>query len=217
LNGQLLPAIHRLIGYDSFWFLPCVYQTTIVSEEIGEPDEGALLRRVGQGNREAFTELYDRLSGLVYSLAFRVLNDSKEAEDIIQDLFLQIWDKAGSYDPNLGKPISWILTLTRNKAIDRLRALHRRYRFLAEQPLDNPAAPPVSADSSGVFDQDRAILLRSAVRNLPFEQRQAIEMAFFGGMTQNEISESLQQPLGTIKARIRRGMLKLRDTLERLQ
>lgn len=176
-------------------------------------DYAALLQRLGQGDREAFAQFYERFSGLLFSVIVKVLNDVKETEDVTQEVFLHIWDKARSYDPAVGKPLNWILTLTRNKAIDRLRALRRRFRFVEEttEQTPEPANPP---EREPVFDQDRVTILRSAVNGLPSEQRRAIEMAFFGGMTQNEISETLQQPLGTIKARIRRGMLKLRDSLE---
>jgi RNA polymerase sigma-70 factor (ECF subfamily) len=176
-------------------------------------DDATLLQRIGQSDREAFAQFYERFSGLLFSVIVKVLNDVKETEDVTQEVFLHIWDKAVSYDPAVGKPLNWILTLTRNKAIDRLRALRRRFRFVEEttEQTREPANPP---EREPVFDRDRVAILRSAVNGLPGEQRRAIEMAFFGGMTQNEISEALKQPLGTIKARIHRGMLKLLNSLE---
>ena len=183
------------------------------------PDDAQLLGRIARRDKAAFSELYDRYAGVLYSTVVRILNSPDEAEDVLQDVFLQIWDKAPRYDPALGKPFNWAMTMTRNKAIDRLRALRRRYIFIGEITSEAEEQSPDVRSASGpddVFNPDQAALVRSAVATLPLEQRQAIEMAFLGGMTQNEIAESLRQPLGTIKARIRRGMLKLRQSLRPL-
>lgn len=174
-----------------------------------------LLRATGAGDRMAFAAFYDKYSKLLFSIAFRILNDAKEAEDVLQEVFLQVWDKASSYDARLGKPVSWVVTLTRNKAIDHIRSSQRRSK-LVEQAATEIA---VRTDATGAANEstrgkESANLISSAVAELPADQRQAIEMAFFSGLTQNEISETLKEPLGTIKARIRRGMLKLRDRLE---
>ena len=180
-------------------------------------DDAQLLQRIAQQDRQAFSQLYDRYSGVLYSTTLRILNNPEEASDVLQDVFIQIWEKAGSYDPRLGEPFNWALTLTRNKAIDRLRALRRRYSFIDE--VTQEAANENNARAvwnDDVLSHEKAAWIRSAVETLPLEQRQAIELAFLGGMTQNEISEMLKQPLGTIKARIRRGMLKLRDSLKEL-
>ena len=180
-------------------------------------DEGHLLARIALRDRQAFSQLYDRYSGILYSTVFRVLNNPEDAREVLQDVFLQIWDRAGSYDPALGKPFTWAMTLTRNKAIDRLRAQKRRYSFLDELTLEMEAeSHPRSVSASEMFTNDQSALVRAAVATLPLEQRQAIEMAFLGGLSQQEIAESLQQPLGTIKARIRRGMLRLREALKGL-
>ena len=186
-----------------------------VNNPLTTTDDVQLLRRVSQRDREAFSQLYDRYSGILYSTVFRVLNHPDEASDVLQDVFVQIWDKAATYDPALGKPFSWALTMARNKSIDRLRALKRRYSFIEEvtHEMAEEAHAPLSGPDE-VFTHEQAAVIRSAVATLPLEQRQAIEMAFLGGLTQNEIAASLNQPLGTIKARIRRGMLKLRDSLK---
>lgn len=187
-----------------------------VNPSISTMDDAQLLQRIAQRDRQAFSQLYDRYSGVLYSTTMRILNVPEEASDVLQDVFLQIWEKAGSYDPKLGKPFNWALTLTRNKAIDRLRALKRRYSFIEEVTQELAGGHPRGAWNDEFVSSERASLIRAAVETLPLEQRQAIEMAFLGGMTQNEISEILKQPLGTIKARIRRGMLKLRDNLKEL-
>jgi RNA polymerase sigma-70 factor (ECF subfamily) len=172
-----------------------------------------LLQQIAQEDRQAFGVFYDRYSNVLFSTALRILNDRTEAADVTQDVFLQIWNKSGTYDPALGKPFHWAMTLIRNKAIDRLRSRKRRYEFMEELAgeLSGDAFNLVDDD---VFSHEKASLIRVAVETLPLEQRQAIEMAFLGGMTQEQISQQLQQPLGTIKARIRRGMLKLRENLK---
>ncbi len=174
-----------------------------------------LLRCISEGDRYAFSCFYDNYSRLLFAIAFRILNDQKEAEDVLQEVFLQIWDKAGSYKPELGKPSSWAVTLTRNKAIDYIRAGQRRSRLLelasTEMLVRQPGA---AAANESVRGRDGTELITSAVSELPADQRRAIELAFFTGLTQHEISETLQEPLGPIKARIRRGMMKLRGRLE---
>ena len=183
-------------------------------ESAASVDDAELVRRVAHGDRAAFSLLYDRLSTALYSTAVRILNDNKEAEDVIQEVFIQIWDKAATYNPQLGRPFNWAVTLTRNRSIDRLRALKRRYEFIAEV-TETAQATPMYGPESGpeIYQREQAVMVRRAMEGLPLDQRQALEMAFLGGMTQSEISDQLGQPLGTIKARIRRGLLKLRDVL----
>ena len=185
-----------------------------VNEESAKIDT-ELLGQIAQGDRAAFSRCYDRYSGILFSIVVKVLNDPKEAEDVLQEVFLQIWDKAEVYKRELGAPFSWFVTMTRHKAIDRLRSAQCRYRLLDEVKEETAILIKAAASfKSDAESRETSALVRSAVKTLPHDQRQAIELAFFGGMTQNEISESLGQPIGTIKARIRRGMLKLRDALE---
>jgi len=185
-----------------------------VNEPLTTIDEAQLLQRIAQRDRQAFSQLYDRFAAVLYGTAMRILNHADDASDILQTVFLQIWNQPGAYDPSRGRPFHWALTLTRNLAIDRLRSLQRRYRFIeAETGERDRSAGEWSAGPSEFSDQRKIASIRAAVQTLPLEQRQAIEMAFLGGLTPNEIAETLGQPLGTIKARIRRGMLKLRDSL----
>jgi RNA polymerase sigma-70 factor (ECF subfamily) len=182
----------------------------------GHIDQGLeieLLRQVGAGDPESFEDLYDRFSGVLFCAALQILNDQREAEDVLQDVFVQIWDKAKLYSPSRGKPLTWAMTLTRNKAIDRLRSSQRRFR-LQDQVEKETSSQSTSRDSVDEVDAlETSRIVRSAVLQLSKEQRQAIELAFFSGLTQNEIAEELSQPLGTVKARIRRGMLKLRELI----
>ena len=174
-----------------------------------------LLRRVAKGDRSAFEELYDRFSGVLFSTAYRILNNQEATEDVIQDVFIQIWEKAPLYNPALGKPMTWAITLTRNKAIDRLRSTQRRGRLQDEMQCEAETFEQFDERSS--FDAASGVetgkLVRDAVQKLSKDQREAIELAFFSSLTQTEIAERLNEPLGTVKARIRRGMLRLKEIL----
>lgn len=191
-----------------------VWQTMeTTSKEVADE---ALLSRIAEGDAAAFAAFYDRHSGLLFSIAAHVLRDDREAEDVLQEAMVLLWERASSYERSLGKPVSWAVTLTRNKAIDRLRALKRRQHGAA-QPLDeleSVLADPAASASDSAMSHESAGIVRSALVNLPGEQRQAIELAFFRGLSHGEIADQLRVPLGTIKARIRRGMLFLRDALE---
>ena len=184
----------------------------MLETQTAEQSQAQLLRRIAAQEREALAEFYDQVAGVLFSTACRILGDTHEAEEVIQDVFVQIWDKAGTFDPNVGLALSWALGIARNRAIDRLRARQRKARLMTE--LAEFAAAEVSAEAQGDLAAEEVAAVRRAVGGLPLEQRQAIEMAFFGGLTHLEIAEQLNQPLGTVKARIRRGMLKLRDSLQ---
>jgi RNA polymerase sigma-70 factor, ECF subfamily len=174
-----------------------------------------LLRRIGQGDRRSFEELYDRFSGVLFSTAIRVLNNQAAAEDVLQDVFIQIWEKAPLYNSAIGKPLTWAVTLTRNKAIDRLRSTQRRIRL--QDDVQRESAIFEQSDDRNSFDgvvsAEMSKLVREAIQKLSKDQRQVIELAFFSSMTHAEIAERLNEPLGTIKARIRRGMIKLREMI----
>jgi RNA polymerase sigma-70 factor, ECF subfamily len=188
-----------------------------VSDQDNQERDIELLRQIAAGDRTAFGEFYDRHSVLMFSVASRILNDPGDAEDVLQEAFVQIWEKAGNFDPKLGKPSSWAAILVRNKAIDRIRSSQRRTRLALEAGAEMAiAAETDESANETVHGHEKAKLIRSAIVELPAEQRNAIELAYFSGLTQNEISEKLHEPLGTVKARIRRGLLKLRDQLEGL-
>ena len=178
--------------------------------------EIALLRQIGQGDRRSFEALYDRFAGVLFSTAYRVLNNQEAAEDVLQDVFVQIWEKAPLYDPARGKPMTWAVTLTRNKAIDRLRSTQRRNRL--GDDLQHESESLTQFDDRSSFDAvssaETAKLVREAIGKLSRDQREAIELAFFSSLTQTEIAERLGEPLGTVKARIRRGMMRLRELID---
>lgn len=174
--------------------------------------DSELLRRTAQGDHSSLAELHGRYSGVLLATAFRVLNNVKDAEEVVQEAFVQIWEKASVYDVARGKPLTWAMTLTRNKAIDRLRRVQRRHRLQEEMEGEAQIWDRMQErDSSDeVTSQENRAIVRSAVIQLSDDQRRAIELAFFAGLTQQQIAEQLHEPLGTVKARIRRGMMKLR-------
>jgi len=167
---------------------------------------------------KAFETLYDRYGDLVYSTALRVLRDAHLAEDVSQEIFLRLWRRPEAYVAQRGRFGSWLLSVTRNRAVDEARSRGRRYRHETAQGEqqerelvgENFPDPGLAAQ---LEDERRAV--RQALSGLPAEQRQVIELAYFGGFTQQEISEMLGQPLGTVKTRIRLGMQKLKTALLR--
>jgi RNA polymerase sigma-70 factor (ECF subfamily) len=204
--------ISRILRDRSLWMADVLFwfRGNFV-KQLAEMDEVELLRSVAQGDRDAFGRLYDLHSTSLFSVAARILNDTKAAEDVLQEVFIQVWRKAGTYRPELGKPFQWLLGLTRNKAVDQVRSSVRRSRLTfdaAENQADDPAAVEEQ------FSSDQKVIIRKALAEIPIDQRKSIELAYFGGLSQSQIAEQLGEPLGTIKARIRRGMLKLRDVLE---
>jgi RNA polymerase sigma-70 factor (ECF subfamily) len=178
-----------------------------------------MLVRAVSGDQDAFSELYDRLSGPLYSLAVRMLGDAAEAQDALQDAFLQIWRRAATYDSNQSSVFSWAILLTRGRVIDRLRARGRRLQVIASSTDDeeNPSRTGDASTAESAADtadrNEEAGRVRFVLSKLPAEQREAIELAFFSGLTHHEIAAQLNQPLGTIKARIRRGLLRLRERI----
>jgi len=196
-----------------FCVMPAATDSSDPQNQAGE--QAALLTAMARGDKTALARLYDSLAKPLYSLAFRVLNDATEAQDIIQDVFLQMWHKAADYDTSRGSVFSWAATLTRNRAIDRVRMRRRRAELLAESAGElQPAASTGDADSAGsLWAQEKAGVVRAALTQLAPDQQKAIELAYFSGLTQQEIATRLNEPLGTIKARIRRGLLQLRETL----
>ncbi|MEM7010500.1 MAG: sigma-70 family RNA polymerase sigma factor, partial [Verrucomicrobiota bacterium] len=180
----------------------------------GAEDDVTIMERVINRDPTAFLAIHDRLAGPVYQAAYRVLNNASEAEEVTQDVLTQIWDKAPTYNPKKGRPITWATTMARNRAIDRIRANRRRCRLRDEFKNELEVNRPTAAPDAGLFarSSDDARVIRAAVAELNTDQREAIELVYFSGLTQKEAADRLHKPLGTIKARIRRGIHRLRET-----
>jgi len=172
--------------------------------------DDALIDRIGKGDADALALLYDRYASRVLGLTARILGDRDEAEDVLQEVFLQVWRTPRQYDSARGSAGTWLLVLARSRAIDRLRSLRRRGRD-RQVPIEaQPLASGEDLERAAETSQDGAAV-RRALAELPDEQRRALELAYFGGYTQTEIAEMTGAPLGTVKTRLRQGMMKLRD------
>ncbi len=191
---------------------------SVSSEELpyGELNDEELMQRLSYRDLRAFEALYDRYGDLVYSTCLRVVRDAQLAEDIVQEVFLRLWRKPESYVAQRGRFPTWLLSVTRNRSVDEIRSRGRRQRHENTSPQQQERELPAGQEqdpalSAQLADQQR--LIRAALAELPEEQRLAIELAYFGGLTQQEIAAKLSQPLGTVKTRIRLGMQKLRNAL----
>lgn len=181
-----------------------------------EAEEAEWIRRIAAKDSTALSELYDRFADILYSVALQLLQDRGQTEDVLQEVFLQIWDRAVTFDPAQGKPITWAVVMTRNKCIDFLRRQKRQGRGLDEYresvPDTSHISTPTGSDTLALSEQVDAA--RRALATLNEDQRIAIQLAFIDGLSQTEIAERLNEPLGTIKARIRRGMIQLRALIQ---
>ena len=177
-----------------------------------------LLARVGKGDQQAFSQLYDHSSTLLFTLAVRILGNHEEAAELLQDVYLEVWRKVSRYDVGRGTPIAWLVTLTKSRAIDRLRArASRGYQATNSQEVGivSQVADHGPSPSETQADQELRTAVGTAVAGLPIAQQQAIELAYYEGLSHTEIASRLNQPLGTVKTRIKLGMSKLRDSLQR--
>jgi len=181
-----------------------------------QPDSGQiadvkLLKAVARGDEQALAQLYDSYRVILFGLLVRILNSREEAEDVLQEVFLQVWRRARDFDETRGKPFTWLVTLARSRAIDRLRSLGARDRVA--QASVREAAEEVSDAARDTFRSEQRALVTSALSQLPEEQKRPLVLAYFDGLTQSEIAAKLGAPLGTVKTRMRAGMIKLRELL----
>lgn len=171
----------------------------------------ALIRRIADGDGEAFSTFYTRYAAMAFALIRRILPQAAEAEDVLQEVFWQVWQEARRYDERRGSPEAWLLTRVRSRAIDRLRSIRRRGETFVPMATDRmPAEAAGGGGSSGDLVGDRG-RIQSALAFLPESQRQVIELAYWEGLTHAEIARRLDQPLGTVKTRMRAGMDRLRQ------
>lgn len=171
-----------------------------------------LLARVAQGDRDAFAELYDRTASRVFGLVKRLLRDHAQSEEVTQEIFLEIWQNAPRYEPSKGGAISWMLTMTHRRAVDRIRsaqASHDRDTRIGIRDY-SPGFDTVAEDVEVLIESER---VKAAMGRLTELQRQAVTLAYFGGYSHSEVSAMLKVPIGTVKTRLRDGMIRLRDEL----
>ena len=196
----------------------------VVKSEDAAGSDRELTTRMAAGDERALAEFYDRFGNLCYSLAFQVMGNGADSQEVVSDVFAQVWSSAASFDPARASVSSWVSMITRSRALDRLRAQKRHSRVVE---LASPAGPGevpsvVTVDpAADPAQRAEALDLRARIgrelARLPENQRQVIELAFYGGLTHSEIAAHLEQPLGTVKTRLRTAMTKLRDTLAAYQ
>jgi len=189
----------------------------------GLPEDKDVLRRLQERDEQALLLLYDKYQRLVYSLAIKIVRDEHEAEELVQEVFLQVWEKAALFNSERGAFESWLITLTHNRAIDLLRSKRYKQRA-AEDRLDPLDLASISTESTTLkrtalqetIEFDERALVKQALSKISPEQRESLELAYYEGYSQSEIAEKLQVPLGTIKTRMRQGMIKLSGFLKEL-
>jgi RNA polymerase sigma-70 factor (ECF subfamily) len=173
--------------------------------------DAELLRATARGDENAFAALYDQYSPILFGLLLRIVRDRPEAEDVLQEVFLQVWQQAANFDASRGRPFTWLVTLARSRAIDRLRSRESRERTA------NAAAQEVVEEVgdavADAFRAEQSEIVKGALATIPEEQRRTLVLAYFEGLTQTEIAARTGQPLGTVKTRMRSGMQKLRELL----
>lgn len=175
-------------------------------------EDRALLAQVQRGDEQALAELYDRYSPLLYSVALRILRRPADAEDAVQDAWLQVWRLAASYDPARGALAAWLLTVVRTRALDRLRGLTTRGRAEARVEPEGHVAP-IEDPAKRAGERQMGGRVREALAQLSDSQRQVLEIAYFEGLPQSEIAARVGAPLGTVKSWTRQGLQKLRELL----
>ena len=171
----------------------------------------ALLTAIAARDEAALAQLYDRYRAILFGLLMRILNNREEAEDVLQEVFLQVWRKAEDFDENRGRPFTWLVTLARSRGIDRLRTLAARERVAEAGARE--ASEEISDAATDAFKSEQRGLVSDALAKLPDEQKRPIMLAYFDGLTQSEIATRLGAPLGTVKTRMRTGMIRLRELL----
>lgn len=225
-TGEPLPSIHpftfifRRVWYDA---RPakrtCSIQgkTTRMDSRNSTALDADLLTLIAKGDRRAFGQLYDRSSQVLFTLSLKMLGDREEAEDLLQEVYTEVWRKSVRYDERRGSPMAWLITLTRSRGIDRIRARASRGHGITESIEDAPIADtqghnPTPFDQQAVAEV-RAFVMKALVE-LPAAQRQALELSYYEGLSHSEIAERLKEPVGTIKTRIKLGMNKLKTALQ---
>jgi RNA polymerase sigma factor (sigma-70 family) len=192
---------------------PASHAWTAMRKRHAHLSDEALVALVARGDEDALAELYDRVGGIAYGLALRILRDERHAEDAVQEAFLQVWRSAGTFSPERAKASTWVLTLVHRRAVDLVRREERRQ---ADPLTDDAGAVLEAAEQTDEaawlrFERER---VQTALKQLPDLQREALELAYYGGFSQSELAQRLGVPLGTIKSRMFAGLARLRELLD---
>jgi RNA polymerase sigma-70 factor (ECF subfamily) len=191
-----------------------VFLAVLTPKESGEVSRDAmLLHQLLQRDVDAFEQLYDRHSRIVYTLVLRIVQQASTAEEVVQDVFLQLWRNAAQYDARRGPFAPWLMTLARNRAVDHLRLKSERQRRREDQTEELPPVVSAPQFEQALDEKRRAEQVRALMGSLNAQQRRAIELAYFEGLSHSEIAEALKEPLGTVKSWIRNGLLRLKEGL----
>lgn len=188
--------------------------------EPGEPSDLDLMRSIQAGDADALSQLYDRYNGILKALILRVIHNEAEADDLLQEIFMEIWNQSKNFSAQKGKPLGWMVTLARRRAIDGLRkkqAYARAGERLQVETEQQPEAWVHNATEAEIDFADTRVLVRQVISSLPPAQQRAIELAFFRGMSQREIAADTNTPLGTVKTRLELGLKKIYDGLKELR
>ena len=193
---------------------------TAVELKPGAPSDVDLMLGIQSGDADALSQLYDRYNGIVKALILRIIHNDSEADDLLQEVFMEIWNQAKNFSPEKGKPLGWMVTLTRRRAIDALRkkqAYARAEERLQAEPEQQPLAWVQNTTEKEIEAGDTRVLMAKVINSLPEAQQQVIELAFFQGMSQREIASHTNIPLGTVKTRLELGLKKIYEGLKELK
>ncbi len=194
--------------------------TSAVDLEPGAPSDVDLMLGIQSGDADALSQLYDRYNGIMRALILRIIHNETETDDLLQEVFMEIWNQAKNFSAEKGKPLGWMVTLTRRRAIDALRkkqAYARAEERLQAQPEQQPLAWVQNATEKDIEAGDTRVLMAKVINSIPEAQQQVIELAFFQGMSQREIASHTNIPLGTVKTRLELGLKKIYDSLKELR
>jgi len=191
-----------------------VFLAVVTSKQSDDASsDAALVQQLLRRDVRAFEQLYDRHSRIVYGLVVRILQQGSRAEEVVQDVFLQLWRNASRYQASRGPFVPWLLTLARNRALDTLRLKSERQRRREDQTEELPQIAQVPQYEQALDEKRRAEVVRSLMSSLSAPQKKAIELAYFEGLSHSEIAEALHEPLGTVKSWIRNGLIRLKEGL----
>jgi RNA polymerase sigma-70 factor, ECF subfamily len=177
-----------------------------------EVSDNDLLRAVSRGDEQALAAIYDRYRLILFGLILRILHDRQEAEDVLQEAFVQVWRRSSDFDESRGRAFTWLVTIARSRALDRLRSLGSRAK-LADEVVAHSLYEEAGDAAEDALKAEQGTIVRRALAELPEEQRRTLFLAYFEGLTQTEIAARLGDPLGTVKTRMRSGLMKLKELL----